>query len=269
MDAWRASESPAARNVTARRFEVVGALAQVSVPEEFVLLAAPRVGIERFESDSPGSVQLTVLRAPRYGEGWAPLPGSPSSHAHYKLDGERLLVDVADDPWATESALRMAWSVVTTRVGGFMLHSCAVTFGGAALVASAQSGGGKSTLARLARAGGATLLSDEVVLVLPGGRIAGTPFRSDADNPGTPTVARAAWLVGLEKARAETMGDLEARAALNLVASQTFGAGGEAVAVRELRQRQMSFLSAVRRGTLAFRKDPGVARFVEELLRAA
>lgn len=163
----------------------------------------------------------------------------------------------------------MAWSVVVTRMGGFMLHSCAVSFGGKALVASARSGGGKSTLARLAREGGATLLSDEIVLVLPGGSVAGTPFRSDADNLGSPLVTRAAWLVGLEKAGAEHLGGLDTRAALNLLAAQTFGAGGVDVPVKELRQRQMSFLSSVRRGTLAFRKAPEVAPFVEELLRGA
>jgi len=76
------------------------------------------------------------------------------------------------------------------RDGGLMLHACGILRGGHALLFSGPSGAGKTTLSRLmSRHAGASVLSDDRVVLRPDGegeiRIFGTPWHGDGELSST------------------------------------------------------------------------------------
>lgn len=86
-------------------------------------------------------------------------------------------LDVADNPYSFDSFLRVFMSWLLPRSGGMVLHAASLARNGAGLLFPAVSGGGKSTLVRMA--GPAEALSDELSLVLrdeDGYALAGSPF---------------------------------------------------------------------------------------------
>lgn len=196
----------------------------------------------------------------------SPLVGLQGELGWFSRTGDLLLVCIPDSAVAAEAVLRYVWQIITDRAGGFLIHASATARDDCAFVASFHSGGGKSTLARLARHAGATLLSDEVIQVFPDGSVCGTPFRSDADNVGTPTRARAKWFVGLSKGDTERIAPMSPAAAMELLAAQTFDAGPLNPPGPVLRRRQLQFLSNVQCGMLTFRKHPDAGKFVVDLL---
>jgi hypothetical protein len=141
-----------------------------------------------------------------------------------------------------------------------------VRAGALAAVASGKSGDGKSTLSRLSVGAGLTLLTDEVVMLFPDGRVSGTPFRSDFVHAGTPGLTRARYFLALEKAPHEELKPLAALAASQLAMSQCFELSELALPRAEVRRRLLSFLSHVEPRTLAFRKDPAAGEFVRAAL---
>lgn len=192
----------------------------------------------------------------------------PLGRCRWLLDGNRLDVEVPEGMYQGELVLRLGWYLVATRRGAVLIHACAVTDGRQALVASGKSGDGKSTLARLCRGAGLTLLTDEIVQLFPDGSAAGTPFRSDADNVGQPGRFPARYLVALKKAQAERLGPLSALDAGALVTSQCFDGSVFALPRAEANRRLLGFLSKTQPATLAFRKDPAAGEFVKGLLAA-
>ena len=111
------------------------------------------------------------------------------------------------------------------------------------------------------------LLTDEVVMLFPDGRVCGTPFRSDFENAGRPGLVKAAYFFALEKAASEQLKDLSALAATQLAMAQCFDVAEVALPRPEVRRRLLQFLSNVELRTLAFRKDPAAGHFVRTLLR--
>lgn len=84
--------------------------------------------------------------------------------------------------------LRLWLGALLPEEGGLLLHGAAVMRAGAGYLFLGESGAGKSTIARLCAASGATVLGDEIV-ALRGGRkgprLYGTPLGSRAGHPGT------------------------------------------------------------------------------------
>jgi hypothetical protein len=227
-------------------------------------MSRPRVHLGAF-AVSGGDPALTVTRHERLPE-HARVAEGPLGRCRYLLDGQRLDVEVPDGMFQGELVLRLAWYLVATRRGALLLHASAITDGHAALVASGKSGDGKSTLSRLCRGAGLTLLTDEIVQLFPDGTAAGTPFRSDEDNVGAPGRFPVARFVALRKAPAEALEPLAPLEATQLAVSQCFDGAVFALSRAEVNRRVLTFLSATSLGTLAFRKDPAVGAFVRGLL---
>ncbi len=107
----------------------------------------------------------------------------------YTVVGDRLRIAAPLTDLRGEAIVRLAWAVLTERLGGVLLHASGVKRGDSAVIVCGKSGTGKSTLARHARNAGAQLLSDEIIQWLPDteqrqGRVWGTPFFSEADLSG-------------------------------------------------------------------------------------
>ncbi len=68
-----------------------------------------------------------------------------------------------------ENYLRIVCAHAVLKQGGVVLHSAGLVFDGRAYVFSGRSNAGKTTLTRKAYAAGATVLSDDINLVLPSG----------------------------------------------------------------------------------------------------
>jgi hypothetical protein len=118
-------------------------------------------------------------------------------------------------PGAAENLLRVATAYRLLAVGGVLVHAAGVACDGLALAAVGRSGAGKSTFARAAAEDGATVLSDDLVALLPGPkgehgatappRLAALPFTGDLPAaPGAPE-APCAVVLRLEQAPADTL----------------------------------------------------------------
>jgi hypothetical protein len=229
-------------------------------------MSRPRVHLGAFAATVSKPPALVIERHPSLPE-HAQVAEGPLGRCRFLLDGSLLQVEVPDGMFQGELVLRLAWYHVTTRrLGGVLLHAAALTDGHSALVASGKSGDGKSTLSRLCRTAGLTLLTDEIVQLFPDGTCGGTPFRSDEDNVGRPGRHPVRCFVALEKAQAETLGPLAPLAAAQLATSQCFDGDVFALPRAEVNRRVLGLLSHVHLGTLAFRKDVAVGAFVTRLL---
>lgn len=237
----------------------------VAVDASIAEMSRPRVHIGAFEDRTGRPAAFSIERVKGLTGGQH--LDTPLGLATVALEPKRLLVDIEEGPFLGELALRLGYSVLTSGLGGVLLHASGVARGTSALVACGKSGDGKSTLARLS-ASRATLLTDEVMQLFPDGRVAGTPFRSDFDNVGTPGLYTAKYFVGLRKADHEALDPLEPSAAFNLAIEQAFEPHAFALPRVETRKRLMQFLSAVLLRTLAFRKDAAVGAFVASALEA-
>lgn len=224
-------------------------------------MATERVHWKRFVSQ--GAPSLTVRRQASL-EGT--LIDAPLGKCTFKLDGEILDVAVEDGVFRGELVLRLAWYLLATRQGAVLIHACALKQGDQAIVAAGKSGDGKSTLSRLGVGAGLELLTDEVVMLFPDGRVCGTPFRSDFENAGQPGLVRAKYFFALRKAPFEALEDLSPLAATQLAMAQCFDVAEVALPRAEVRRRLLGFLGNVELKTLAFRKDPAAGKFVRELL---
>ncbi|MFZ5445048.1 MAG: hypothetical protein ACOZQL_33970 [Myxococcota bacterium] len=227
-------------------------------------MSTERVHWRRFIAP-PGATPALVVRRHAALDG-ATAIDAPLGRCGFRFDGATLDVTVEDGMYRGELVLRLAWYLLGTKLGAVLIHASAVRGGQRALVAAGKSGDGKSTLARLCRGAGLELLTDEVVMLLPGGLVSGTPFRSDADNAGQPGVVRARYFVALEKAQHEALSPLSPLAAVQLALGQCFDVAEVALPRAEVRRRLLDFLASVEVRTLAFRKDPAAGVFVRGAL---
>jgi hypothetical protein len=238
----------------------------LDIEPEILELAGERCLHQRFVTD--GSPALSVRRRHGLEDGRA-LEGSPAPWGFYRIEADELLAHIPDDKWAAESVLRIAWQLSTFRQGGVLMHGCGFAWGGRGFAAIGQSTAGKSTLARLScgAPGGATLLSDEIVQLFPDGRLFGTPFRSDTDQPGRPgDDARLHTLLLLEKGAHEALTPLPPASVTPELLSQLYrGATGE-VSSAEVVRRVLRLIDRVGVQRLTFRKDPAVGPFLRSRL---
>lgn len=191
---------------------------------------------------------------------------APLGECRFELSAGRLRVQVEDGVSRGELVLRLAYYLCAVEQGAVLIHACALRRGDVALVASGKSGDGKSTLSRLGVAAGLELLTDEVVMLFPDGRVCGTPFRSDFVHAGTPGLARARYFLALSKQPYEALEPLAALTAAQLATSQCFELPEVALPRAEARRRLLAFLAHVEPRTLAFRKDPAAGEFVRAAL---
>lgn len=228
-------------------------------------MATERVHWKRFLAPDGSTPSFTVRRH-------ASLEGThidaPLGKCTFRLEGHHLDVSVEDGVFRGELILRLAWYLSATSQGAVLIHACALKEGDQAIVAAGKSGDGKSTLSRLGVGAGMELLTDEVVMLFPDGRVCGTPFRSDFENAGQPGLVKAKYFFALEKAPQEELKELSALAATQLAMAQCFDIAEVALSRAEVRRRLLSFLAHTELRTLCFRKDPAAGDFVRRHLSA-
>lgn len=246
-------------------FDCAGAV--IRVERSLADMSRPRVHLGAFAVETKRTPPaLTIERHPALPES-ARIAEGPLGSCRFELEDSVMRVEVPDGMFPGELVLRLCWYLVTTRLGGVLIHASAPTDGTRAIVAAGKSGDGKSTLARKCRARGLGLLTDEIVQLFPDGTCAGTPFRSDEDNIGQPGRVQATHFVALRKAETEALEGLAPLDAAQLATSQSFDGSVLALPRVETNRRLLGFLSRTTVATLAFRKDPAVGDFVRGLWR--
>ncbi|MBX7097495.1 MAG: hypothetical protein K1X89_07280 [Myxococcaceae bacterium] len=230
-------------------------------------LSRGRVHLGPFEVDEVPT-QLDVTRASAlHGERAQPLSGSQAPWGYVACEGRELRALIPDDVWAAESVLRLAWQRLTVEQGGVLMHGSAVGFGAGGVAAIGQSGAGKSTLAALCAhpPGRATLLTDEIVQLLPDGTLFGSPFRSNHENVGAPGPVALRGLLLLEKGNREALTPVGTEEACAVLFAQLFWVPFPgAPAVSELRRRVLALIASVGVFRLTFRKDVAVGAFLRD-----
>lgn len=233
-----------------------------------------------FESTAPADLTLEVLPAQA-----PPHPG-PRTHARLVDAGDVLEVvgenfsaflnrDGArgsvrcrlDERYPVEAVLKLLLARTLLPRGGLVVHGVGLTDGARAAVFVAESGGGKSTLARCAVDGGLTLLADELVALAPtpGGYAAhGTPW-----NTGTPAraqLARVGSLGWAEPPEADVLVPHAPLALLPTLLANTLTADDRAATKHATLQAAQQLLTSVATGRLMFAPTPAVAQAVRAAL---
>lgn len=134
----------------------------------------------------------------------------------------------------------IAWRIADR--GGFLLHAASAVLGGRGFALVGAEGAGKSTWARGMRREGATVLGDDIALVLPsasGFDLIGSPLRAKEFGGGVPGRWPLAAILLPRHAKApslEPASNLEAQAALtaNLPFLMDRGAGAPSAAIEAL-----------------------------------
>lgn len=233
------------------------------VDEALLDAARPRCSPEPFLVEGPP--RLRLRRLPELGTEARPFqPGQPTLGA-IQVEEDGLVTDAPLALLPAELSLRALFQLAILRQGGLCLHAASVAFGEEAVVALGPSGAGKSTLARLClQSGRASLLSDEVVALLPGGLVCGSPFRSEPDLPATRAEARLRALLLLEKGQAESLMPVRRAALVSPLLGQIFQGQGVGLNLgAETLPRLGGLLAPVPGFRLSFRKDPAVAGFLD------
>jgi hypothetical protein len=245
---------------------LVAATASIAVDDTLTTAALGRCHLKWFTTRAERAPLLRVQRVDTHSYDWSPITGSPAPWGFYRLKGDLLLAHIPDDMWAAESILRIAWQVITHRLGGVLMHGCGVSWGGEGVAAIGVSGAGKSTLAALCAGhpAHATLLTDEIVQLFPDGTVWGTPFRSNVENVGAPGPAKLKSLLLLEKGDHEELKPVAPGDALSELLPQLYapmpGVAPRGEAVR--RVMEIADKAGVQR--LTFRKDPAVGTFLQK-----
>lgn len=176
-----------------------------------------------------------LLRAGSKGGAWTDFEPGSGAAGGYRPGLEGIEVHPDTNAMGLSLALRGLFSRAIERRGGVLVHAAGVTWNGRAALITGASGAGKSTLARWSVTAGATLLSDEVVGVLPDGSVYGTPFRSDSDLQGTPAVARLHLATTLRHGTADTFDAVPTHELIAVLCEQAFHRDREISAGQVLR----------------------------------
>ncbi|MHB8878316.1 MAG: hypothetical protein ACYC8T_31860 [Myxococcaceae bacterium] len=220
--------------------------------QPFALGGAPTLVVERVKQLLPSTRQ--------------PLEGSLAPWGYYQVDGDFVRAQIPDDVYAAEAVLRIAVHLCCTRAGGILVHGAGIAFGDVGVAAVGPSGAGKSTLSALCVGRGARLLSDEITQLFPCGTAHGTPFRSNAENVGSPGGVKLRSLLLMEKGDHEQMDAVEPARALPELLSQVYRPIPGGIGPGEVFRRLSAILAVVPVHRLTFRKDPSVGDFLQDWL---
>jgi hypothetical protein len=194
--------------------------------------ATARCSFQNFSSDKPPSltVRVSALRDASARE----FTTAMGAMGRCTSTPSELLFEPPQDAYVAEAAARIAYQQIARSLGGLLVHSSSAHFDGRAVMAVGQSGAGKSTLAKNLVAAGATLLSDEVTMLLPDATVYGTPFRSNVETPGSPGPGRLGLLCLIVHANEERLQPLDAASEISKIVGQVYEPfGASAGATRE------------------------------------
>lgn len=201
----------------------------IRVAEPFWDLISQRENVAAFRGEPAvveGESGLALVGGDAGKCGWIDFDPTSGATGAYRLTPSGLETRSDTNALGLSLALRGLFSLAIERRGGVLVHASCVAWDGRAALITGVSGAGKSTLARWSTRAGATLLSDEIVGVLPDGTVLGTPFRSDPDLLGTQTTARLALVATLRHAADESFEPLPPHRLVEALCEQTFHRAG-------------------------------------------
>jgi hypothetical protein len=171
-----------------------------------------------------------------------------------------------DEPFPTETLLKVLLAARVIDAGGLLVHGVAVENAGRAALFTGYSGAGKSTLGALCAAAGLTRLADELVAVLPtgDGRFVahGTPW-----NIGQPASAPLELLGLLIHDSEHRLEDCAPSAVLRVLLSNTLLPDRSPEGRARVFQNAATLLRAVRPARLHFARDVAVATVLRDALQ--
>lgn len=236
--------------------------ATLDVADELVGRAREKANVEPF-SAGHRSPEL-CLRLDDTIETGEPLLLDGAQLGVVRMAGDAFTFRLTNHPLAAVAALRLGWFALAQRQSGVMVHSSAIRFpDGGAVLAAGPSGAGKSTLARLCcEAASAALLSDEINVLLPQGRVCGSPFMSDYQRPGSPDTVPLRMVVRLSKEDRERLHLAPPTELARLLFAQTFRTALLPVTAATTLAQLSEALEGVATAELGFRNVPAAAVFL-------
>jgi len=248
---------------------VLQAPVPLSVPGALGALASPLAPLGPFASTAPVHLSVTWPGDEQpAGPAIALESREGAPHGFASWAGPALEFSGPPLPTFGLAALRGAWAAAAAAAGGTLLHGAGLLYRGEGLVVTGPPDAGKSTCAGLALAAGASLLSDELVVLFPDGTVQGTPFCSSLRAPSSPERVRCAALLTLDKAGGESVSPAAPAAFAHTLLSQVWSPEGLGLPLAEARAAALSCAGQAFCGTFAFRKHPDAGRFLLEWLDA-
>lgn len=231
-------------------------------------------------SDGPGEVTIRVFRAPQSDfqeidtRGWEYALDLAWSDDAFTIAGMKLMAradlaaaragiwtcidDVAGFWGVLENVLRPLLAAQLLASGGLLVHSASV----AGWLLPSASGGGKSTIARMAVNAGLPVLSDDLNAVVREGdrlMLEPLPFTGDLDEGEVSTQAEVLEaIVAIEKGERDVARDLAMTSAVSLLVRCAPYVNQDAQRMPQLLERASEIAGSVARGVLTFRRDGDV-----------
>jgi hypothetical protein len=223
--------------------------------------AAPAYHFEVHIAD-PVAVSDQDARVRRCGRRWHIDRGD--FHAELDPATRHGWVRQAMNPYAIDTVLRIAHSLVLAEEGGFLLHSASALRNGRAFLFAGVSGAGKTTISRLAPRD-AAVLTDEISYVRrvgPGYRAYGTPFAGELARAGENLSAPLETLFFLEQGPVHRLEPVDQRVAARALLRHILFFAHDEELVRRVFDAALDFVARVKLARLIFLPDPGAWELV-------
>jgi hypothetical protein len=185
-------------------------------------------------------------------------------HAEWDSRSRRGWVRQAPNPYAIDTVLRIAHSLVLAEEGGFLLHAASAIRSGQAFIFTGISGAGKTTISRLAPSNVA-VLTDEISYIRrrrDGYRAYGTPFAGELARVGENLSAPFGALYFLEKGPTNRIEPVDDRAAGRALLRNILFFSHDEQLVKRVFDSAFEFISCVATGRLIFTPDERVWRLI-------
>jgi len=169
------------------------------------------------------------------------------------------------NPYSIDSVLRIVYTLILARQGGFLVHAASATRDNKAFLFSGLSGAGKTTISRLTPPN-AKLLTDEISFVRRIGseyRAFGTPFAGDFGKPGENVSAPVATLYFLDKAETNSVAPVPPAEAVRRLMRNILFFTHDKESVNLVFQSACAFVAAVPTRRLGFYPDERVWDVIE------
>jgi len=215
-----------------------------------------------------GPLRMELRKASSAAGNWTPFTGPERPEGGFRLIGDAVELHPIVKERGALLALRLLFARAIEARRGILVHGSSFVVDGRAALVTGPSGAGKSTIARWALRAGASLLSDEVVGVLPEGRVLGTPFFSDRDLVGSEREARLAVTMTLVHGEREAFADRPAHDLVQAVCRQAFYRASGATA-RDALVCVAAALKEGRTGRFTCRNAPTAGTAIVDMLRSS
>jgi len=185
-------------------------------------------------------------------------------HAEWDSRTRRGWVRQAPNPYAIDTVLRIAHSLVLAEEGGFLLHAASAVRHGLSFIFTGVSGAGKTTISRLAPSDVA-VLTDEISYIRrrPSGYHAyGTPFAGELARVGENLSAPFGAVYFLEKGPVNAIKPIDDRRAARALLRNILFFSHDEQLVKRVFDSAFEFVSCVTTARLVFTPDERAWRLI-------